>query len=115
MAISEPRPVSISVPTMALAMPPPASPTGRGIWVKNAKLSGLDALADDEEQHEGERHQRQRARTAAQKATNSDGHELAPEAAGIMRPTPRPRHDGRRDTPSRGLRPCSRSAAVKAS
>jgi hypothetical protein len=27
-------PVSTSVPTNALSIPPPVSPTGRGIWVK---------------------------------------------------------------------------------
>ena len=31
-------------PTMALAMPPPASPTGAGIWVKKARLSELAPL-----------------------------------------------------------------------
>ncbi len=31
-----------NVPTMALAMPPPASPTGLGTWVKNARLIELN-------------------------------------------------------------------------
>ncbi len=32
-------PIRISVPTIALAMPPPASPTGLGIFVKKSQLS----------------------------------------------------------------------------
>ncbi len=32
-------PIRISVPTMALAMPPPVSPTGFGILVKKSQLS----------------------------------------------------------------------------
>ena len=39
MAKSAPSPTMISVPTMALAMPPPVSPTGFGIWVKKSTLS----------------------------------------------------------------------------
>ena len=38
-ASSEPSPVRISVPTMALAMPPPGSPTGSGMCVKKSRLS----------------------------------------------------------------------------
>ena len=34
-------PSKMNVPTMALAMPPPASPTGLGNWVKNAQLMEL--------------------------------------------------------------------------
>ena len=32
-------PISISVPTMAFAMPPPGSPTGFGIFVKKSQFS----------------------------------------------------------------------------
>ena len=32
-------PTSISVPTIAFAMPPPGSPTGLGILVKKSQLS----------------------------------------------------------------------------
>jgi hypothetical protein len=39
MANSEPSPVTISVPTIALAIPPPASPTGFGIFVKKSRLT----------------------------------------------------------------------------
>ncbi len=38
-AITAASPASISVPTTALAMPPPASPTGVGMCVKNATFS----------------------------------------------------------------------------
>ena len=38
-ANSDPRPERISVPTMAFAMPPPASPTGVGMCVKKATFS----------------------------------------------------------------------------
>ena len=31
--------MSVSVPTMAFAMPPPGSPTGFGIFVKKSQLS----------------------------------------------------------------------------
>jgi len=31
----------ISVPTMALAMPPPVSPTGFGIFVKKSQFSAV--------------------------------------------------------------------------
>src|SRR5260221_14390259 len=33
------RPIKMSVPAMALAMPPPASPTGFGMCVKNSRVS----------------------------------------------------------------------------
>ena len=38
-AITAARPLSISVPTIAFAMPPPVSPTGVGMCVKKARLS----------------------------------------------------------------------------
>src|SRR5258705_306950 len=38
-AMAAARPVSISVPMMALRMPPPSSPTGRGSWIKKSRLS----------------------------------------------------------------------------
>ena len=31
-------PINHNVPSIALAMPPPVSPTGFGIWVKKAQL-----------------------------------------------------------------------------
>ena len=39
MPMSEASPRSSSVPTMALAMPPPASPTGFGSWVKKSQFT----------------------------------------------------------------------------
>ena len=39
MASIAPRPDSISVPTMAFAMPPPVSPTGTGIFVTKSQFS----------------------------------------------------------------------------
>src|SRR5574337_111764 len=33
------RPTRLKVPTMALAMPPPRSPTGLGNWVKKSRLT----------------------------------------------------------------------------
>ena len=39
MARSAPRPDSMSVPTIAFAMPPPGSPTGTGIFVKKFQFS----------------------------------------------------------------------------
>src|SRR5215510_13954995 len=38
-AIAAANPVRISVPTIALAIPPPGSPTGRGLLVKKSTLS----------------------------------------------------------------------------
>jgi hypothetical protein len=38
-AIAAARPVSIKVPTIAFAIPPPGSPTGRGLCVKKSRLS----------------------------------------------------------------------------
>src|SRR5258708_35911297 len=40
------RPISSSVPTIALTIPPPFSPTGAGIWVKNARLRLEAPLAE---------------------------------------------------------------------
>src|ERR1043165_4441234 len=40
-ANSAAMPMRISVPTMALAMPPPISPSGLGVWMKNARFSEL--------------------------------------------------------------------------
>ena len=37
-AISDPRPTRINVPTIELAIPPPGSPTGLGMWVKKSRL-----------------------------------------------------------------------------
>ena len=39
MANTAPMPVTISEPTMAFAMPPPCSPTGTGMCVKNPIFS----------------------------------------------------------------------------
>jgi hypothetical protein len=39
MANVDPSPATISVPTMALAIPPPCSPTGFGMCVKKSRLS----------------------------------------------------------------------------
>ena len=38
-AISAARPLMISVPTIEFSIPPPASPTGVGMWVKKARFS----------------------------------------------------------------------------
>ena len=45
----------MNVPTMALAMPPPASPTGLGNWVKNAQLMELKPCLDQMIKHEHQR------------------------------------------------------------
>ena len=43
-------PSSSNVPTMALAMPPPGSPTGFGSWVKKSQFMRRDALCRRGEQ-----------------------------------------------------------------
>ena len=48
MARAPPWPTSISVPTIALAMPPPGSPTGFGIFVKKSPVQRLEPLPDDQ-------------------------------------------------------------------
>ena len=40
-ASTAPSPVTMSEPTIALAMPPPVSPTGLGICVKKLRLSDV--------------------------------------------------------------------------
>ena len=40
---------------MALAMPPPASPTGLGSWVKNAQLSELKPALTQMIKHQHQR------------------------------------------------------------
>ncbi len=57
-AINDPRPVRISVPTIALAMPPPGSPTGFGMCRKKSRFSDWTPSLQHEEQDEGQRHQR---------------------------------------------------------
>ena len=75
-AISAASPVRISVPTMALAMPPPGSPTGCGIVREEIEVERLDALADDEEQDERQRHEREQHRQRAG-ADEQRGQDLA--------------------------------------
>ncbi len=43
-ANAEATPMRISVPTIALAIPPPVSPTGFGIFVKKSQLSDENPL-----------------------------------------------------------------------
>jgi hypothetical protein len=62
----------MSVPTMALAMPPPVSPTGFGICVKKSTFSAWMPFADDEEEDEGERDQRHRDRQPAEADEDAD-------------------------------------------
>src|SRR5213593_4862796 len=96
------RPTRISVPTMALAMPPPGSPTGFGIWVKNARLSAGSPcpITKNRMNPSGIR---ARATEAAQKQTT------APETALRRRrfqDTPSTGRDGdRTDRARRPLRP----------
>ena len=44
-------------PTIALAMPPPISPIGFGIWVRNAQLRRADAFVDQIRENREERQQ----------------------------------------------------------
>ena len=65
-AISDPRPVRISVPTMAFAMPPPGFADRLRHVREEVEVERLDALADDEEQDERQRHQREQHRQRAE-------------------------------------------------
>ena len=56
----------MSEPTMALAMPPPGSPTGFGISREERQVERRDALRDDVEEHERQRHEREQHRQAAE-------------------------------------------------
>ena len=60
--ISDAIPTRISVPTMAFAIPPPASPTGRGMWVKKPSESAPRAFLDQVGEDHDERHHRERRR-----------------------------------------------------
>ena len=71
------------MPTMALAMPPPASPTGRGLLREEIEIERLDALADDEEEHESERHQRQERRTRRARADEERRQHASRAEAGV--------------------------------
>ena len=86
-ANSEPSPVTISVPTMALAIPPPDSPTGFGIFVKKSQFSawtpslmtknstnasGTSAISTE----------------SAQKPTNADDSSFRVRCARVTRPPP---------------------------
>src|SRR5437868_14929816 len=94
-AISDPNEVTRRVPTIALAMPPPGSPTGLGIWVKkptfsdwmpwlttknSTNASGTRAMSTDRPQN----------------ATNSEETTFRPDGD-FMPPTPAP---ARRPGPS---------------
>ena len=45
----------MSVPTMALAMPPPGSPGAVGSWVKKSQLSELAPMRSEVDEDEGQR------------------------------------------------------------
>ena len=51
---------------MALAMPPPGSPTGLGMSTRNAQFSDVMPLRQDVEQDQRQRHEREEHRQAAQ-------------------------------------------------
>ena len=53
--MSEPRPSNISEPTMALAIPPPASPTGFGRCVKKSQFTELSSVGQEMKENEAER------------------------------------------------------------
>ena len=65
---------------MALAMPPPISPTGLGNWVKNAQLIELKPCDDQVIKHQHQRRDDQDARTQ----TSSDLHEGVLEFAPVV-------------------------------
>ena len=65
-AKAAPIPISISVPTMEFAMPPPDSPTGTGMCVKKSRLSEKMPCVTTKKRMKPERHQRQQHREGAQ-------------------------------------------------
>ena len=94
------------MPTMALAMPPPGSPTGFGMLREEVEVERLNALADDEEQDERQRHERDEHGERAE-PDEQRRHAFAERQCGIvMRPTPR--RTTRRAGAGRSNAPCSR-------
>ena len=87
---------------MALAMPPPARRPASACCVKNVEVQRLDALADDEEQDERQRHQRDEHRQRAE-ADEQRRDELAATVSRLM-PPPRPARRGRGARASVALR-----------
>ena len=86
-ANSDPSPVKISVPTMALAMPPPVSPTGFGIFVKKSRLSDEMPWLTTKNKHERERHERDQHRQARRSRRTATTASLRRRSAvGVMRP-----------------------------
>ncbi len=71
---------SFKLPTMALAMPPPVSPTGFGSLVKKSQLSDLTAVVDQVAQNE-EKDGYDGQRRHAGKREHHDVQGLAPDQA----------------------------------
>ena len=66
-----------NVPTIALAMPPPASPDGLGSWVKKAQSNADRAFANQEIQHQEDRGHH-RGGADKHQPGHCPAHELAP-------------------------------------
>ena len=112
----------MSVPTIAFAMPPPASPTGFGIFVKKSHESDADAEPDEMREDEDQRQHREH-RGAHEHGEHDAAHDAPAlerahgalaERALAQRRTKRRRYGGRTAL-MRPSRSCSATPATRAS